>query len=293
MKKFLRALYRLLPFKKTLFTALRWAAPPLPERIYRHLHFRGVFRVNVAPGRSFHIRHYGQQIENTLFWRGLGSGWESVSIGLWIRLCRRAETILDLGANTGVYALIAQTVNPGARVHAFEPVRRVFEKLEANVRLNGFAIACHEAAVSDRDGRAVIYDLPTEHILSVTVNKNLHPEGTEVIRTEIKTVTLASFIEAAGLERIDLMKIDVETHEPEVLAGMGPYLEKFRPALLIEILNGEVAARIAERVAGLGYLYFNIDENKGVSRAERITPSAYYNFLLCDPATARALALPV
>jgi hypothetical protein len=74
---------------------------------------------------------------------------------------------------------------------------------------------------------------------------------------------------------------------------MGPYLEKFRPTLLIEIHNDEVAARIAERVSGLGYLYFNIDENKGLRRTEGITSSDYYNYLLCDAATARALALPV
>ena len=37
------------------------------------------------------------------------------------------------------------------------------------------------------------------------------------------------------------MKIDVETHEPAVLKGMGEYLRSFRPTMLIELLNDEVA----------------------------------------------------
>lgn len=40
------------------------------------------------------------------------------------------------------------------------------------------------------------------------------------------------------------MKIDVETHEPEVLEGVGEYLKKFRPSLLIEILDDEITAKV-------------------------------------------------
>jgi len=291
MKTLLKSAYARLPFKKQAFQLVRLLYPSIPERIYQHLYFKGVIRVGVDDTHAFRIRHHGHQIENTLFWKGLRSGWEHVSMNLWTGLCRRSRVIFDLGANTGVYSLIAKAVQPEADVHAFEPVHRVFEKLVDNVRLNSYAITCYEQAVSDRNGKAIIYDLPTEHIYSVTVNKNLHPEGSDVIRTEIETVTMASVIEATGLTGIDLMKIDVETHEPEVLDGMGPYLERFRPAMLIEILNDDVAARVAERVEGLGYLYFNIDENKGVTRSERITHSDYYNFLFCDEATAKALNL--
>jgi tRNA1(Val) A37 N6-methylase TrmN6 len=42
-------------------------------------------------------------------------------LALWIKLCRQSETILDVGANTGVYALVAGAVNKKAKIFAFEP----------------------------------------------------------------------------------------------------------------------------------------------------------------------------
>jgi FkbM family methyltransferase len=291
MKKLLKAIYDLLPFKRELFLVIRALWPSIPERYYRHLHFKLPFRVRVDETHAFRTWHIGHEVENSLFWKGLYNGWEKVSIGIWAKLCRRADVVFDIGANTGVYALIAKSLRPGAKVYAFEPVPRVFERLQRNIRLNRYEVECVEKAVSDRNGKALIYDLPSDHIYSVTVNKNLHPAGSEVIEKEIETIALASFIESRHIDRIDLMKIDVETHEPEVLKGMGPYLEKFRPTLLIEVLNDEVAARIEPLVQGLGYLYFNIDENKSLTRTDHITHSDYFNYLLCDEETAKFLNL--
>ena len=87
------------------------------------------------------------------------------------------------------------------------------------------------------------------------------------------------------------MKIDVETHEVEVLQGMGKYLDLFRPAMLIEILNDEVGAGVEEMVKDKGYLYFNIDENAGLKKVDHIYKSDYYNYLLCDADTAKYLDL--
>ncbi len=67
------------------------------------------------------------------------------------------------------------------------------------------------------------------------------------------------------------MKIDVETHEPEVLEGMGIYLKKFKPTLLIEILDNEVAEKIQVLVKGLNYIYFNLDENGHINQVESLS----------------------
>jgi hypothetical protein len=108
---------------------------------------------------------------------------------------------------------------------------------------------------------------------------------------EIDTITLKDFIEKQGMTKIDLMKIDVETHEPEVLEGMREYLGKFNPVMLIEILNEEVAAKLNKLLAGLDYLYFNIDENNGVRQVKEVTKSDYYNFLFCKKEAALKLGL--
>lgn len=291
MKKTLKKLYRLAPFKKPLFTLLRVVYKP-NENIYRHLHFQDIFEVPIDKDHKFKIHHYGFEIENSLFWAGIQDGWENISLRLWIELVKDSRVIFDIGANTGVYALAARSLNQEAKIYAFEPVKRVFEKLERNFRLNNFDIYCSDFAASNEDGIAVIYDTESEHTYSVTVNKNLQNPDVCVIPTEIKTIRLDTFIEQNELEKIDLIKLDVETFEGEVLEGMGKYLALFKPILLIEILNDEVGQKVENLIKGNGYLYFNIDDiNQTIRQTDKLTKSDYFNYLLCDKATAGKLDL--
>lgn len=290
LKTALKSIYKLLPFKQELFTVIK-SVYQLSEPAYRHLHFKGVFRVKVNDVTSFKIRHYGFKIENTIFWKGLDNCWERESMKVWIKLCEKADVVIDIGANTGVYALIAKAVNIKSKVYAFEPVKRVFDKLEANIKLNGYDIIAIEKATSNTDGSAVIYDTDNEHTYSVAVNKNIAEKGAKVNEVKIETITLDSFVEEYELSKIDLIKIDVETHEPEVIEGFRKYIGQFKPTLLIEILDDQVGKRVEDLIKDLGYLYFNIDEKRSIRKVDRITKSDYYNYLLCTSKIAGELGL--
>lgn len=287
-----RSLYAALPFKQPLFQLVRRLAPPLPERLYRHLHFKGVITVDISPTERFRIRHHGYMIENELFWRGL-SGWEKISMELWIRLCRRSRVILDIGANTGVYALAAKTVNPGAEVIAVEPVARIFDKLVGNIRLNGGAVKAEHAAATNHTGTVVLYDQPqSEHVLSVSLNPEWNKESPALRPVEVPAFTVADLLAKHGNTTVDLLKIDVETHEAEVLRGFREILLRDKPAMLIELLNGQVAADVGTLLEGLGYEYYNIDDvSWPPARAKVLAQSGHFNFLVCQPATARAIGL--
>jgi FkbM family methyltransferase len=291
VKSFLKRGYDAVPLKKEIFSVLKKVWHP-GEKIYRHLHFKGVFDVAVDDGTSFKLKHHGFLIENEIFWDGLEKGLEKVSYGLWTKMAREADVIFDIGANTGIYSLIANSVNPKAKIYAFEPVKRIFEKLEENRRLNNFDFVSVEEGLSNYDGDAVIFDPGTEHLYSVTVNQNFYAGDVRVNETKIAVERLDTFIERNGLAKVDLMKIDVETHEPEVLEGMGKYLEDFRPSILIEILEDEVGKKVERLVEKIGYLYFNIDDGKGTLRqVEHISKSDFWNYLLCSPKAARELGL--
>jgi len=290
MKRLFKTIYNYIPFKREIFIALKVIWRP-KESIYQHLHFVGVFSVKIDKAKSFKIKHYGYQVENGIFWAGLSGDWEKTSINLWIKLCEQSEIIVDIGANTGVYALIAKSMNSNSKVYAFEPVQRVFEKLKENITLNNFDIIAIEKAVSNSDGTAIIYDTPSEHTYSVTVNKNLSSPDIKTIETKISTITLNSFIRNNNIKKIDLIKIDVETHEPEVLEGFSDYLSLYRPNMIIEVLNDEVGEKINKLVDGMNYLFFNIDENNGIRKVDKITKSDYYNYLLCNADTAKNLGL--
>lgn len=142
--------------------ALRAVWTP-PQRVYRHLYFEGVFRLDVAPGATVEIEAVGGEAENDLFWRGYGNGWEGRSLQIWRELARRSAYVADVGANTGVYALAAQAVNPSARVLAVEPSRRMYEVLVRNIARNRMAVVAVDVAASDTAGTATFYDTPASY----------------------------------------------------------------------------------------------------------------------------------
>jgi FkbM family methyltransferase len=294
MKSLLKQVYNFIPFKKQLFTVLKMVYTP-SESVYRHLHFHGVIDVRVDKDHKFKMDHFGFQIENEIFWKGLEGGWEKASVGIWVKLAKNANTIFDIGANTGIFALIAKSVNPAAKVYAFEPINRVHKKLKENIDLNGYDIKSYPLAISDTNGKAYVYDQPSSaNIYSVTVNKNMDPDSVSKVKTEIDIITLDSFITDHSIRGIDLMKIDVETHEGEVLEGFMKYMPDFKPTFLIEILRNEVGEKVQNCLKGLNYLYYNIDENGDVLKVDNIMRRGHnYNYLLCSPEVAKSLGLKV
>lgn len=275
MKQYLKRLYALIPFKKQLYSVLKSFWTP-PEWLYRHLYFSGPFTVTAGPHTRFILNHEQQQIENEIFWNGLLGGWEKESLRLWMHLAANSQCILDIGANSGVYALVAQTVNPRARVEAFEPHPLFHKMLSNNVASNHFAIGCHQLAISDRDQELLIEDY----------------SGASA-EIQVRAQSLDSFIQQHQIAKVDLIKIDVETHEPKVLEGFRELLKVHRPTFLIEILSQEIGAFVTNELKGLGYLYFNIDEHGSIRQTTQIDKSDDYNYLICSPETAQALHLSV
>jgi FkbM family methyltransferase len=290
MKKFLKKTYDIMPFKPFFYKGLK-RFYTLDQNTYKHLHFKGVYTVNVTPEKKFKINHFGFQVENDIFWSGLFGNWEKDSLLIWSKLCEKSDVIFDIGANTGIYTLIAKSVNNESSVFAFDPIKRVYDKLSKNIQLNNFDVKSYQIALSDKTGEAIVYDIDAEHTYSVTVNKNLHSDSTSVNEVKINTLRLDEFIEQNKIDKIDIMKIDVETHEPEVLEGMGKYLNLFKPILLIEILNDNIANQIQKLIADIDYVYFNLNEKGDIKHVNKLSKSEYHNFLICDKKTALQLTL--
>lgn len=290
MKNILKLIYNKLPLKKEFFLLAKKFFK-FPKPIYQHLYFKDKFSVHIDRKRKFEIIHYGYVIENEIFWNGIFDGWEKYSMRLWKELCEHSNVIFDVGANTGIYSLVAKATNPTSKVYAFEPVERVFEKLKYNVNLNNYDITCVKKAISKDNGKALIYDSATEHTLSVAVNKNISHKPEDTFEVEIDTVKLDTYIKKNDLNKLDLVKIDVETHEVEALLGFKEYIEKFQPTILIEILNDEIAEGISEIISHMNYVYFNIDENKGIRKVTTLGKSDYYNFLLCKPSVVENIEI--
>src|SRR6185503_15064589 len=218
MKRFLRKAYAAIPFKQPVFELLRKHVD-LPMCIYQHLHFRGVFKVRIDEQSSFRLHSYGDIVENELFWSGFNGVWEAKSLQAWRMLVGTVKgSILDVGANTGVYSIAAAALNPSAQIIAFEPVTRIADRLEANAELNGRAIRIVRAAVSDRTGIATIYDSTEANNYTASLEPAYNPAATQ--QYDVPILRLDDFLAKNGdISTVELIKLDIETHEAAALAG--------------------------------------------------------------------------
>jgi FkbM family methyltransferase len=176
--------------------------------------------------------------------------------------------------------MVSKTVNSDAEVHAFEPFEAIHQKLDYNASINNFKIHTNCKAISNYTGDGVIYTDGRDFAYSVTINKNLWVKDQQPIKLNIKTITLKEYIEQNKITNIDLMKIDVETHEPEVMEGFIPYFNQFKPILLIEILNDEVAQKLNNYFDVDKYSFYNIDEKAGIRKTISLMKSDFYNYLI-------------
>lgn len=258
MKRGLKAIRDRVARYPGIYRALRRVWKP-PRRIYQHLPYVGPFTVVVEPGTTMVMLSYGDVLENDMFWSGFGGGWEAEPLKLWRQLSRDADVVLDIGANTGLFALAAQAIRPDARVIAFEPSPRVVERLRANIAANRFPIEVEAVAASDANGEAIFFDFPGDHQYSASLDPGMG--GT--IETRVATVRIDDLLECRGIGRVDLVKLDVELHEPAVLRGMRHCLERDRPAILIEVLNDSKRREVEGALDGIGYRWTAIADEEG------------------------------
>lgn len=146
----------------------------------------------------------------------------------------RRSVVLDVGANTGTYATVIEDATGPRSLVIFEPLPQLASLLQE--RFPGSRV--RPVALSDRSGRATIR-VPSiagkAYSTRATLNDHEEPGQSGFEEVEIVLGTLDDAVVDLALKRIDVVKIDVEGHELEVLAGARGSLERFQPVVLIEI----------------------------------------------------------
>jgi FkbM family methyltransferase len=168
--------------------------------------------------------------------------YEPDSLAMWSKLIKPEMTVLDVGAYTGLYSIIAAL--RGAKVTALEPMPANFWRLRINAMRNKVKVTAIAAAASDHEGTATLHYNPN---VSLTTGASLE-EG--LAKHADALVVKCITIDSLGLEDLAAMKIDVEWHEPCVLAGAMQTIERCRPVLLIETLDKEMRERVTRMLPG-------------------------------------------
>ena len=163
------------------------------------------------------------------------------------------DTVVDIGANIGAFAVLAASVvGPSGRVIAFEPVSATFERLQANVALNGYGNvqACREG-VEAEDGTISI----RVGVKSALASAHGLIDGEATAIETVPCLSMAHVFERHGIERIHLLKIDCEGGEHGIFRSLTPALAGRIDQIALEAhpVAGESIEALAARLDALGF----------------------------------------
>lgn len=257
----------------------------VPPGLWKRLPVEATFPVSLPDGTTFHyVAVASDDIGRALYWRGL-SAWEPETVHIYYRLARKSTLTFDVGANTGLFALIACAANPQGRVVAFEPVPQVFARLQAQVHANRMERRCilRQEAVAAQSGITQFHvpegEIPKSGSLNTHGFRGIH--GTLI---EVPVTTIDAVAEPMGA--VNLMKIDVEGFEDQALEGARTVLSCHRPDIVVEC-NPDGPYQAVDRILSEhGYRFYHLRENGPVPVA-RICPdeTQQYRNYLCSVRT--------
>lgn len=206
-------------------------------------------------------------------------------------LAAGSKVVLDIGANAGFMALkMARALRTaGAVVHAFEPVPSTFSELLHNVKLNALTerVRLHPCALGERAGHVKFY-VPAFHG-SVAASGRALFASDENREVEVEMTTLDDFSKEHGIERIDLVKCDVEGAEIFALRGGLGAIARTRPVLMLEMLRKWAKVYdyhpndIIRLLGSLGYQCYSLGESELVRHESIDEHCEATNFFFLDP----------
>ena len=186
--------------------------------------------------------------------------WEPQTSRLLVKLARRAQQVVIGGAYFGDHAiLIAREIAArGGMVHAFEPNPQQRAMLQRNAAINGLTnIRARPEGLWSDSGASL-------KLVGYDSFATAEPAANE--EEAFTTVTIADYLAAAGVDRLDLIVVDIEGAELGALTGAEPFLARptgDAPDILFEVhrnyvdwSNGLGNTQIVKLLTAHGYTVF-------------------------------------
>jgi 31-O-methyltransferase len=128
---------------------------------------------------------------------------------------KRSDTVIDGGANIGLFSMYIASIAPGIQIHCFEPATKTRERLEHNIAANGLqgSIFVHPFALFGYGGKMALKHARSSGDYSFFDRKENKDQSEELV----DCITLREAVDLCGADVIDLLKLDVEGAELDIV----------------------------------------------------------------------------
>jgi FkbM family methyltransferase len=215
----------------------------LPVLAARRLSGRGSEVKTCRRGIAWHL-DLREGIDFSIWLRGC---FEPSTIAAYRRELKPGATVIDVGANMGAHTLeFARAVGPQGRVLACEPTAHVFDRLLANLYANPeLRPRVHADQVMLM--ASLDEDLPPKLVSSWPLGSDPERDRTSWGRayptTGASISTMDRWVTDQNMDRVDLIKIDVEGNECAVLDGAVDVLRRYQPVIICEVFAQPLMAQ--------------------------------------------------
>lgn len=194
-----------------------------------------------------------------------------------LKYTKTGDVVIDIGGNIGQTAmLIAYKIKDSGKVISFEPYPETYNRFKTNLELNKHLqnVEIVNIGLGDKPGKLEMYqDCITNSGANRIVYKN--DNNLAGLKT-VEVTTLDNFISQRNLDRINLIKIDVEGFEMKVLLGSKNILNQYIPDMFIEVddvnlkKQGDSARNVFDFLRALNYKISDVISGKEITKSDSL-----------------------
>lgn len=192
-------------------------------------------------------------------------GWEPTTISFLTRSLACGDVAIEVGANVGAHTLLmAKLTGAEGHIYAFEPTDFALNKLRKNISLN--------PTMQNITVRTELVTNGEKYLPKLDIRSNWEIDGkNSLVATTIKdpkAISIDDFVLEVNLERLTLIKVDVDGYDFKVLQGAKSTISRFKPIIFCELceyaLNeqGDSIKDIFSMLTSMGYQVYLEDGSK-------------------------------
>ena len=150
---------------------------------------------------------------------------------------KQSDIIVDIGANIGIFSILAAKKAKNGKVFAFEPINKNFKRLNENIKLNNLKnIISFKKAVSNKNKKIELF-ISNDNEGGHSIYANLTKSKNKQI---VNALSLKNIFKENNLKNIDFLKIDCEGGEYDILLNSKKELKKINKiSMEVHNLNKE------------------------------------------------------